>query len=96
MRIGLQIPLEKGYSQMDWLRLMRSNPGLNGNGGKIRQDIPMEEVQQHNTKEDAWMVLNGKVIRLVDCMSHHVLCVSKSHCTYSRHSLPFAKHILLR
>jgi hypothetical protein len=26
-----------------------------------RRDITIEEVQQHNTMEDAWMVLHGKV-----------------------------------
>lgn len=57
-----KIPLEKGYSQMDWLRLCQSNKNLNGlNGAPLRDNITMEEVKQHNTKEDAWMVFNGVV-----------------------------------
>lgn len=48
---------------MDWVRISRSTPGLNGAGGKVRRDIPMFEVAQHNKQDDAWMVLGGKVNR---------------------------------
>ncbi|KAF5837844.1 hypothetical protein DUNSADRAFT_3806 [Dunaliella salina] len=57
---GLQrnkVPLEKGYSQMDWLRLTRSKPAP-----LRRRDITPAEVKQHNKPEDAWMIFQGKVI----------------------------------
>ena len=47
---------------MDWMRLVKQNPNLNGLGGQPqRSDISMDEVRRHNTKEDAWMVFNGMV-----------------------------------
>lgn len=68
-----KIPLEKGYSQMDWLRLTQRDPDLNGLGGKaLRSDITMAEVRAHKTTDDAWMVLNGTV-RLC---AHHPQCPS--------------------
>ena len=57
-----KVPLEKGYSQMDWMRLTARHRNLNGlNGQRPRADITMEEVRRHSTREDAWMVLRGKV-----------------------------------
>lgn len=41
----LQVPLEKGYSQVDWLKLSKSGADLNGlSGGSLRRDITLEEV----------------------------------------------------
>ena len=58
----MQIPLEKGYSQMDWLRLCRSGADLSGlKKGPPRKGITLEEVRRHNSREDAWMVIHGKV-----------------------------------
>eukprot|EP00955_Chlamydomonas_euryale_P057790 356894-Chlamydomonas_euryale.AAC.1 len=57
-----KIPLEKGYSQMDWLRLTQRDPNLNGLDGKpLRQDISMAELRKHKSPDDAWMVLNDLV-----------------------------------
>lgn len=54
----LQVPLEKGYSQMDWLRLTRSKPTP-----VRRRDITLAEVKQHNKPDDAWMVFQSRVRR---------------------------------
>ena len=52
----------KGFSQMEWIRLTKQNPNLNGLGGQpLREDISLSEVREHRTKEDAWMVFNGLV-----------------------------------
>ena len=32
------------------------------NGGPFRRNISMEEVAQHRSQEDAWLVHNGKVL----------------------------------
>lgn len=56
------VPFEKGWSQMDWVRLTQSGADLAGlGGGRPRRDITMEEVARHNTREDCWTVLRGKV-----------------------------------
>lgn len=56
------VPFEKGWSQMDWVRLTQSGADLSGlGGGRPRRGITMEEVAQHNTREDCWTVLRGKV-----------------------------------
>mmetsp|Transcript_10308 Transcript_10308/g.22135 ORF Transcript_10308/g.22135 Transcript_10308/m.22135 type:complete len:283 (+) Transcript_10308:260-1108(+) len=66
------VPLEKGYSQMDWLRLTRQHPNLNGlNGKPPRKDITMEEVRQHGNLSDAWTVFNGKVYAITPYLKFH-------------------------
>ena len=57
-----KVPFEKGYSQMDWVRLTQTHKDLAGlGGGRPRRDITLEEVALHCTREDAWTVLRGKV-----------------------------------
>jgi len=43
------------------------NPG----GLGLRRDISMDEVKQHNTAEDAWMVLSGRVYNITPYMPFH-------------------------
>lgn len=57
-----QVPLEKGYSQVDWMRVSRATPAP-----KLRKDITMEEVAQHKTRDDAWMVFRNRVGILLLC-----------------------------
>ncbi|EIE25832.1 cytochrome b5, partial [Coccomyxa subellipsoidea C-169] len=67
-----KIPLEKGYSQMDWLRLSRGSQDLAGRQGQpLRRDITMEEVKAHRTKSDAWTVLRGKVYNITPYINFH-------------------------
>uniref|UniRef100_A0A7S3VK60 Cytochrome b5 heme-binding domain-containing protein n=1 Tax=Dunaliella tertiolecta TaxID=3047 RepID=A0A7S3VK60_DUNTE len=61
-----KVPLEKGYSQMDWLRLTRSKPAP-----LRRRDITLAEVKQHNKPEDAWMVFQGKVYDITPYLNFH-------------------------
>uniref|UniRef100_A0A7N0VC34 Cytochrome b5 heme-binding domain-containing protein n=1 Tax=Kalanchoe fedtschenkoi TaxID=63787 RepID=A0A7N0VC34_KALFE len=43
-----KVPFEKGYSQMDWLKLTRTHPDLAGlNGQSNKRLISMDEVKQH-------------------------------------------------
>eukprot|EP01026_Neomeris_dumetosa_P070789 TRINITY_DN70975_c0_g1_i1.p1 TRINITY_DN70975_c0_g1~~TRINITY_DN70975_c0_g1_i1.p1 ORF type:complete len:132 (+),score=17.62 TRINITY_DN70975_c0_g1_i1:83-478(+) len=67
-----KIPLEKGYSQMDWMRLTRTQNDLAGlNGSPIRTSIKMEEVRQHRSEEDGWMVVRGKVYNMSPYLKFH-------------------------
>lgn len=61
-----KIPLEKGFSQVDWIRLtQRAGANLNGLDGKPpREDITVAECRSHKHKDDAWMILNGAVRHL--------------------------------
>lgn len=69
---GAQVYLEKGYSQVDWLRRTKSGEDLNGLQGKaLRKDIPMDEVKLHKTEDDAWMVLRGKVYNITPYLKYH-------------------------
>ncbi|KAG2500659.1 hypothetical protein HYH03_001425 [Edaphochlamys debaryana] len=67
-----KIPLEKGYTQVDWLKLSKSGTDLNGLGGQaLRKDISLAEVAQHKTADDAWMVLRGKVYNVTPYLRFH-------------------------
>ena len=83
------MPLEKGYSQVDWLRTTKANSNLNGlQGGPLRRDITVEEVRQHCSKEDAWMVFKDKVLlgrvrRFTHTTHPHTLRNSHTHNTHT-------------
>jgi cytochrome-b5 reductase len=68
-----KIPFEKGYSQMDWIRLTNSGTDLTGlgKGHRPRKDIPLSEVALHNTVEDGWTVLRGRVYNLSPYIRFH-------------------------
>ncbi|KAL4439910.1 hypothetical protein ABPG75_002911 [Micractinium tetrahymenae] len=66
------VPFEKGWSQMDWVRLTQSGADLSGlAGGRPRRDITLEEVAQHNTRDDCWTVLRGKVYNITPYLRFH-------------------------
>ncbi len=68
-----KVPFEKGYSQMDWVRLTNSGTDLTGlgKGSRPRKDIPLSEVALHNTMEDGWTVLRGRVYNLSPYIRFH-------------------------
>ncbi|KAI3431757.1 hypothetical protein D9Q98_004799 [Chlorella vulgaris] len=67
-----KVPFEKGYSQMDWVRLTQTHPDLAGLAGqRPRRGITMEEVAQHRTEDDAWTVLAGKVYNITHYLRFH-------------------------
>ncbi|DBA01564.1 TPA: hypothetical protein N0F65_011535 [Lagenidium giganteum] len=64
--------LPPGYSQMHWMRLCQQSRDLSGrNGAPPRKNITMDEVCQHNTEEDCWSVLDGKVYNLTPYLRYH-------------------------
>ncbi|CAK9202345.1 unnamed protein product [Sphagnum troendelagicum] len=67
-----KVPLEKGYSQMVWLKLLRTEPDLAGLKGKSnKRMIPIAEVKEHCTEEDAWTVLRGRVYNISPYIRFH-------------------------
>lgn len=64
-----KVPFEKGYSQMDWLKLTRTHPDLAGLKGKSNKRlISMNEVKENGS---TWTVLKGRVYNLSPYMRFH-------------------------
>ncbi|XP_052191653.1 cytochrome b5 domain-containing protein RLF [Diospyros lotus] len=67
-----KVPFEKGYSQMDWLKLTRTHPDLAGlKGQSNRRLIPMSEVKEHQNGGEMWTVLKGRVYNIAPYMKFH-------------------------
>ncbi|XP_004307220.1 PREDICTED: cytochrome b5 domain-containing protein RLF [Fragaria vesca subsp. vesca] len=67
-----KVPFEKGYSQMDWLKLTRTHPDLAGlQGQSNKRLITMNEVKQHQKGDSMWTVLKGRVYNLSPYMRFH-------------------------
>uniref|UniRef100_A0A1J3DDM6 Cytochrome b5 domain-containing protein RLF n=1 Tax=Noccaea caerulescens TaxID=107243 RepID=A0A1J3DDM6_NOCCA len=67
-----KVPFEKGYSQMDWLKLTRTHPDLAGlKGESNRRLISMDEVKQHKSGDSMWTVLKGRVYNISPYMNFH-------------------------
>ncbi|GAV59466.1 Cyt-b5 domain-containing protein [Cephalotus follicularis] len=67
-----KVPFEKGYSQMDWMKLTRTHPDLAGlKGQSNKRLISMKEVKQHQTEDSMWTVLKGRVYNISPYMNFH-------------------------
>ncbi|KAI3425565.1 Cytochrome b5 heme-binding domain-containing protein [Psidium guajava] len=67
-----KVPFEKGYSQMDWMKLTRTHPDLAGlKGQSNKRLISMEEVKQHQLDGSMWTVLKGRVYNISPYMKFH-------------------------
>ncbi|KAM0942519.1 putative cytochrome-b5 reductase [Dioscorea sansibarensis] len=70
--IRTKVPFEKGYSQMDWLKLTRTEPDLAGLKGQTnRRHISIDEVRQHKEDGSIWTVLKGRVYNISPYMKFH-------------------------
>ncbi|RDY05701.1 Cytochrome b5 domain-containing protein RLF, partial [Mucuna pruriens] len=70
--VRAKVPFEKGYSQMDWLKLTRTHPDLAGLKGKSNKRlISMDEVRKHQTEGQMWTVLKGHVYNISPYMKFH-------------------------
>ncbi|CAI9090877.1 OLC1v1025755C2 [Oldenlandia corymbosa var. corymbosa] len=67
-----KVPFEKGYSQMDWMKLTRTHPDLAGlNGNSNKRLISLKEVKEHKTGDSMWTVLKGRVYNIAPYMKFH-------------------------
>mmetsp|Transcript_5229 Transcript_5229/g.14625 ORF Transcript_5229/g.14625 Transcript_5229/m.14625 type:complete len:130 (-) Transcript_5229:313-702(-) len=60
---------ERGMTQLEFLQSKQDMSGLNGRSR--RRGIPKSEVAQHNTVEDGWVILKGKVYNLSPYIPFH-------------------------
>ena len=65
-----KVPLGVGKSLGAWINLTRREPNQ-VKEGHVPRRIPMKEVKQHRTREDAWTVLKGRVYYLTPYMDYH-------------------------
>lgn len=62
----------KGFSQMDWLkRSAKENVTGVARGVNARRVITDDELGRHNTANDCWIALRGKVYNLTEYVEYH-------------------------
>ncbi|XXG56488.1 hypothetical protein AAC387_Pa03g3882 [Persea americana] len=67
-----KVPFEKGFSQMDWLKVTRTHSDLAGLRGRSnRRIISLDEVKQHKTGDSIWTVLNGRIYNISPYLKFH-------------------------
>jgi len=64
-----KVPLGRGFSQMDWMRLASRSDSLTPH--RSAAPIPMDEVRRHATPDDAWCVLRGVVYDITPYLHYH-------------------------
>ncbi|XP_063386381.1 cytochrome b5 reductase 4 isoform X1 [Cydia fagiglandana] len=62
--------LQPGHSLMDWIRLGNSGKDLTGVGGRMRPVSP-DELAAHNTQNDAWLAIRGRVYNITHYLPYH-------------------------
>ncbi|XP_035223745.1 cytochrome b5 reductase 4-like isoform X2 [Stegodyphus dumicola] len=65
-----KVALKPGHSLMDWIRFTHSCKDLAATGGKCL-DVSSRELAKHNSKEDAWIALKGKVYNITHYLEYH-------------------------
>ncbi|CAG2112008.1 unnamed protein product [Medioppia subpectinata] len=65
-----RVALKPGHSLMDWLKLCAKSPDLSGTGGQVMA-VTVEELQKHNTLDDCWLSIRGKVYNVTQYLHFH-------------------------
>lgn len=63
--------LKQGFGLGDWVRLTKSAKDLAMKGGAGLRRIPPQEVAEHDSIHDAWMILKGKVYNITPYLHYH-------------------------
>lgn len=66
-----KVRLKPGFSQLDWMRLMRSAKDPSGLGGQGPRVFTMAEVREHASVHDAWTVIKGRVYNITPYLHYH-------------------------
>ena len=66
-----QVGLRKGFGLSDWNRLLKSSNDLAQRKGRELRKIKWDEIRQHNSVFDGWMVLKGKVYYISPYLAYH-------------------------
>eukprot|EP01122_Echinamoeba_exundans_P014921 TRINITY_DN6883_c0_g1_i1.p1 TRINITY_DN6883_c0_g1~~TRINITY_DN6883_c0_g1_i1.p1 ORF type:complete len:201 (-),score=27.80 TRINITY_DN6883_c0_g1_i1:53-655(-) len=73
-----KVVLKPGHTLADWYALARKEKNLAGSsatldpyGGVILRKITTEEVAQHKTAEDCWIILKGRVYSISRYLDYH-------------------------
>lgn len=59
------------FGMAEWTRLLRLSKDLAQRQGQPIRKIRWEEIQQHNSQYDGWIVLRGKVYNLSPYLPYH-------------------------
>nr|XP_042897433.1 cytochrome b5 reductase 4 isoform X2 [Parasteatoda tepidariorum] len=65
-----KVALKPGRSLMDWIRFANSSKDLSSTGGKILEVSP-RELAKHNSSNDAWIAIRGKVYNVTHYLEYH-------------------------
>jgi cytochrome-b5 reductase len=65
-----KVALQPGFSLVGWIRLTNSGADLTGTKGK-RFPVTVEELKKHNTKDDCWIAIRGKVYNITKYLDYH-------------------------
>jgi cytochrome b involved in lipid metabolism len=59
------------FGMAEWTRLLRLSKDLAQRKGQPIRRIPMDEIKQHSSVYDGWIVLRGKVYNLSPYLAYH-------------------------
>ena len=70
--------LETGFSLQSWMRFS-ADADLSGGVGKVDEDDddenwkvwPLAEIRKHNSRDDSWTVIRGRVYNLTPYLPYH-------------------------
>lgn len=65
-----KVALKPGHSLMDWIKLGARSTDLAGTGGKLLE-VSTAELAKHNTPEDCWIAIYGKVFNVTPYLEFH-------------------------
>jgi len=60
----------QGRSGLDWIKLTKSDVDLSGIGQKLLR-VNATELAKHCTKDNAWIVVRGKVYNITPYLEYH-------------------------
>mmetsp|Transcript_20720 Transcript_20720/g.39391 ORF Transcript_20720/g.39391 Transcript_20720/m.39391 type:complete len:211 (-) Transcript_20720:408-1040(-) len=70
-KVRKKVPVQPQCSQMAWMSLTKKTPDLAGLKGAPPGRLTLPDVKKHNTAEDCWIVLRGKVYNVTPYLDFH-------------------------